>query len=413
MTGGGRATGIENKDDLRDFHQIMAVQASKEQKAAYAAMLKVTVIAGTELQTFAEQLVRPNNAPDLARRDKDLADAVEAARALTRKFIEGFSEAQKSGLKEVIKRLGKSDSELAQQARAFDQAVEARAETPQMSASAQMLERGLTSVKSAQLQLGEEMSIPTGDNQETSFNLLPVTNPVSFANQAIEIPVSVTVSKTATSDGQNNFAVRLTADLWDLQQNVTGVLRASVDQTDRCGEQISIQTATLEAREPASLVTAELHYERWSCGTMFGKNSLNEIVEGNGTVEVILTPTITDDGILNLVGKIGNVNASGLVGDLLSSGALGETLRDKITNSIRFILQEGDDFKAPLPGAARNYATLKRARFEATGSGKLRAVLDGEIVVSNENLTAVNKGLKERSSQAPERVLTPPELTSR
>ncbi len=38
LSGGNRATGIENKDDLRGFHEIMAVQATSEQKIAYAVM---------------------------------------------------------------------------------------------------------------------------------------------------------------------------------------------------------------------------------------------------------------------------------------------------------------------------------------------------------------------------------------
>ena len=82
MSGGNRATGIETKDDLKDFHEIMAVQASSEQKIAYAAMLKSTAGASAELKAFIEQIGKENNAQGVASHDKTLEDAVETARTL-------------------------------------------------------------------------------------------------------------------------------------------------------------------------------------------------------------------------------------------------------------------------------------------------------------------------------------------
>ena len=414
MTGGGRATGVENKDDLRDFHQIMAVQASSEQKAAFAAMVRTTSIATAELQSFTKQLGKESNAPELANHDKSLAEALEAARTLNKKFIEGFSEPQKSGLKEMIKRLGKADSELAQQARALDQGFEANANTAQMTNAAQGLERELANFQRSQLQLGEEMSIqPPSTNQGLAFNLLPATNSVKFGDQTIDILVSGVVSNAATEGTQNNFSVKLTADLWDLQQNITGVLRDELNKTDRCGEQVAIQTATLVPQEPTGLVVAQLHYERWTCSMLLGREASNELTEGNATIEVRLTPGVAEDGTFRLTGEIARINAEGLLGELLRSGTLGETLRDKVTESVLSIIRQGDDFKSSLPSEARNYASLRRARFEGTGSGRLRAVLDGDMVVSNENLTAVSNGLKQRSSPAPDRSLAQPELLTR
>jgi hypothetical protein len=414
MTGGGRATGVENKDDLRDFHQIMAVQASSEQKTAFAAMVKTTLIAMAELQSFTKQLGRESNAPELANRDKSLAETLETARTLNKKFLEGFSEPQKSGLKEMTKRLGKADSELAQQARALDQAFEANAGAPQMTNAAQGLERELASFQRTQLQLGEEMSIQApSTNQGIAFNLLPLTNTVKFGDQTIDIHVSGVVSNAATEGTQNNFSVKLTADLWDLQQNITGVVRDELNKADRCGEQVTIQTATLVPQEPAGVVVAQLHYERWTCSTLLGREASNELTEGNATIEVRLIPAVAEDGTLRLTGEIARINAEGLLGELLRSGTLGEALRDKVTESVLTIMRQGDDFKSSLPNEARNYASLRRARFEGTGSGRLRAVLDGDMVVSNENLTAVSNGLKQRSSPAPDRSLAQPELLTR
>jgi hypothetical protein len=196
----------------------------------------------------------------------------------------------------------------------------------------------------------------------------------------------------------------------DLQQTITDVLHAKLDTSDRCGERIALQTAALAPQEPASLVVVQLHYERWTCATMFGRQSMNEIVEGNGTVEVKLIPAVAQDGSLRLSAKIDRIDGEGLVGDLLRSDTLGNTLRETISDSVLSALQQGADFKAALPAGARSYATLRRAKFQGTGAGKLVAVFDGDIRVSNENLTAVTRELQERSLQSAEQR---PELTAR
>ncbi|MGC2371780.1 MAG: hypothetical protein WA474_22115, partial [Candidatus Sulfotelmatobacter sp.] len=69
LSSGNRASGVENKDDLRDFHETMAVQASNEQKAAYTAMVKSTAAAGAQLQGFVALLDKQNNASEIAQRD--------------------------------------------------------------------------------------------------------------------------------------------------------------------------------------------------------------------------------------------------------------------------------------------------------------------------------------------------------
>ncbi len=413
LSTGNHATGVDAKDDLRDFHEIMAVQASNEQKAAYAAMLKSTEAADAQVQGFIALLGKENKASEIANRDKSFEEAIETALTLNKRFLEGFSEAQKSGLKEITKRVGKADSEVGQQAKALDQEVEANAARAQMSGSAQNLERTLTSFQRAQLDLGEEMSITASNGQDSAFNLPAVKNTVTLAGQAVAVTTSGAVSKGVAEGGQNTFAVELTADMGDLQQTIADVLRAQLDKADRCGEQIGLQTATLTPQGSTGVVFAQLHYERWTCTTMFGRESMNEIVEGNGTIEVKLTPAVAEDGTLRLLAQMGRIDAVGLVGETLRSGSLGESLRDKIAESVLFILRQGGDFKPALPSGARSYATLRQARFQGTGSGRLIAVLDGEIQVSNENLVAVTSALKERSSQSQEGSSVRPELMAR
>ena len=392
----GKATGVDVKDDLKDFHATLAVQATSSQIVAYAAMMKSTEAANTELKAFLEQLGKAGSASELASHSATLEQSIESARTGNKKFIEGFAEPQKSGLKEIIKRLTKADADLAQQTRALDVEVRAAKAVGQpIAASAQSLEHGLANFQSQQIALGEEMSIGAGKNSEGSaFNLPVVKNSVNFANQPVAITTSGVISRSTADGGQNTFKLELTADLSDLQLNIAEVLREQLNKSERCGERIEIQSATLTPATPAGLVVVQLHFERWAC---LGRD-VNEMVEGNGTIEVKLTASVGADGVLRLAPEIGRVDAPGLIGDLLRSGSLGGTLRDTITESLLSTVRRSGDFSATLPPAARAGAALRRAQFQGTGSGKLLVVLDGEIRMSNEQVISLTSELKEHQS---------------
>ncbi len=396
LSGGNHASGVDQKDDLKDFHEVLAVQATSQQIINYVAMLKSTTAASEELQAFVAQLNKENNAPEIGNRSTMLAQAIEKARNENKKFLDGFSEAQKSGLKEITKRLVKVDSEVAQQTKVLDQATEAKAAGPQMASSAQGLEHALTNFQHAQLDLGEEMSIAISNTgQVFAFNLPSLKNSVTYANQPIDIITSGLISKAVAEDGQNTFKFELTADLSDLQHEITEVLRDQLEKADRCGEQITIRNATLTPAEPASLIDVQLHFERWAC---FGKGPGTEMAEGNAKIEVKLTPAVGEDGTLRLVPEMKRIDAEGLVGELLRSASLGETLRDEIKESLLAVVRQSGDFNTTLPPAARGNAKLERAKFEGTGSGKLMVVLNGEIRVSDEKATSLTSELKERAT---------------
>src|SRR5450755_1732275 len=69
-------------------------------------------------------------------------------------------------------------------------------------------------------------------SQELSFRIPPV----KIENQPIAITASGFISRVAAERGQNVFKLELIADLSDLQQNITQVLRSQLDKSDRCGE---------------------------------------------------------------------------------------------------------------------------------------------------------------------------------
>ncbi len=85
----GKPTGVDQKDDLKDFHQALAVQATSQQISEYAAMVKSTAAAGSELRAFLERLDKHDDLPALVTRHAALEQALEKATA-NKNFLEGF-----------------------------------------------------------------------------------------------------------------------------------------------------------------------------------------------------------------------------------------------------------------------------------------------------------------------------------
>jgi hypothetical protein len=237
----------------------------------------------------------------------------------------------------------------------------------------------------------------TANDQAMTFKVPPVKIPVSVKDQRITMVASALITLTRKSQGLNILNLQLTADLSDLQQNMTQVLAAELDKDDRCGDRITIQHATLTPAEPASLAVVQLHYERWACAKVFGKQEAKRVVGGNAMMQMKLTPAVEDDNTeLRLVPEVGPIQADGSLGELLRSGALGDMLQEKIRKAILSALQKGTDLGTALPPAVQGYVKIKDARFKEAGSGGLLVFLDGEIRITNEQIEALSKQVKER-----------------
>lgn len=237
-----------------------------------------------------------------------------------------------------------------------------------------------------------------GDKTVT-FKIPPVKIPVNVKDARITLVASGLITLTRQTQGLNILNLQLTGDLADLQQNLTALLSTEVDKDDHCGDRIVIQHATLVPAEPASLATVQTHYERWACAKVFGKQQAKRLVGGNALMQMTLTPAVEQDSTeLRLVPEVGPIQADGSLGELLRSGTLGEMLREKIRESILHALQKGTDLSATLPPAVRGYAKIKDARFRDAGSGRLLVLLDGEIQITNEQIQALSKQVKERAA---------------
>gem|GEM_PF-412438 len=454
---GNRPDGVSDSDGLKDFHRAIAIQATADQRAAFARIVQYTDAANNQLLDFRKSLpqVPASVASALTDRASTLDQALEKARAGSQNFLASFSPAQKSGLQELTRKLGKADSDLDKQIKTLDQIVHtAKSETEPIANSASALDKALASFQSEQLALGKEMSILFPDpGQGVTFSLPPVTNSIRIAGQSVYFPVSgavvsralpetsvpaasVGTSVPATSGPEksgleksaqsalNLFSLKLVADLSDLQHNITGILRSQLTRSPRCGERIEIQQATLTPLAPASLVVANLHFERWACplGTSQGQNPI-EVSGGDATLEVKLTPSVNQNTGVNSAGlgntglgntglgntglrniglvltsEITRVEAEGFLRDLLRSGDLGVTLREEIAASVLSALEKGADLKATLPPVAQPSATIQKVLFQDDGADQMSMVLDGQLQFSDEQTQQFAAQLKQRVS---------------
>jgi len=230
-----------------------------------------------------------------------------------------------------------------------------------------------------------------------TFKIPPVKIPVNLKDARIIIVASGLLILIAKKQGLNILKLELTADLSGLQQNLTALLSAQLDKDDRCGDRISTQHATLTPLDTASLAVVQIHYERWACAKVFGKQETKRIVGGNAVMQLKLNPAVEENGTeLQLVPEVGPIQADGSLGELLRSGTLGDILCEKIRTAVLSALQKGTDLTATLPPAVRGYAKIKNAQFKDGGSGRLLAILDGEIQITNEQIQALSEQVKER-----------------
>ncbi len=390
-----RPSGVKEEDTLKDFHQAMAVQATSQQTAEFQALVKATEAAQAELPIFSQQ-VQKGTADQASREAFD--KSVEDPRNETRKFQQGFSPAQKSGLKEIAKRLAKADSDLEQEQKKLDEGLQAKAPPAELAARAENLSKALTDFSNQQLALGREMSITLANGQDVAFTLPAVSHPVKIADRTIGVEVSGSLQQIAAQGGQRTFTLGLTADLTDLQQNITDVLRAQLNALEGCGERVAIQRAMLTPSAPAGLLVVQLHFERWTCAGTIGQQAATELAEEDGSVEVHLTASVEKPNSLRVVATFGRINASGMMADALRSGSLGEDMRKTIAQSVLTAAQSASDFNVVLPSPLRNSAVIQSARFQDMGAGNLILQLNGQVEISNEQANQLASQLNQALS---------------
>lgn len=409
-------TGVDETDSLRDFHQVLAVQGTGQQIAEFHRLVKNAEAAQAELQALQQQL-REKDRASAARREA-LDQALDNMRSETKKFQESFSPAQKSGFKDLTKRLAKADSDLDQEQKKLDQSVDAKAPRPELATLAASLDKAILDFYNQELALAREMSITLASGQDLAFTLPRRQSTVSLGHQTIPVDVSGLLSQIAAHGGQRTFRLELVADLSDLQQNIGEILRAQLDTSETCGQRVAIRQATLTPAAPASLVRVWLHFERWMCTRTPGQQisaqpTSTELAEGDGTVEIKLTIAVEQPNRLKLAAAFGRIDATGMLAESLRSGSLGDDLRDQVAQSVLPAARAGSNFKTTLPPAVQNSAVIQSAKFQNVGAGGLIVVLEGQIEISNEQAEQLATQLNQALSAQGTPPGATPQLTKR
>jgi hypothetical protein len=375
-----RPDAVDEKDSLKDFHEALAVQATTEQIAEFQALLKTTDSAKAQLETFVQHPQPGTSSPALGQ-------SMEAARSQTRKFIDGFSEKQKSGLKEQTRLLDRADAALAEQQKRLDQTTQtssiqapSNAQLPEIATS---LDKAFTDFSSQQLTLAREMGIVLANAQDVTFNLPAVKSTIAFAGERLQVTVSSILSQTSADAGKRTFRLEMMGDLSDFQQNITEVLRAALRNDNACGERLSVRRAMLMPSTPTGNLHLQLHYERWACLHMAGQSSPTELAESDGDADLRLLP-VQDPSGLQLKTEFARIDASGMMADSLRTGDLGADLREKVVQAFLVAMRTTTDLKSALPPALQGSTTLQAAKFEDVGSGDLALMLQGEAQLSEE-----------------------------
>jgi hypothetical protein len=236
--------------------------------------------------------------------------------------------------------------------------------------------------------------------------LPPVKTVLQIENQPIPVTVtgvvSPTVSKAAGGADRGVFRLSLNVDLTGLQEHITGLLRSQLNQSNRCGERLSIEQASLAPSAPAALLTANVHFEKWACAKAFGKELAKKLIGGNAVIQVRLAPAVEERRSVKLESSVVSIQADGTLGDALRSGSLGDSLREKIRSSLQSSLQKAVNLEAALPPALASVAAIQSVQFRDAGGGRLASDFRGEVQISGDQMHALLDQLKARRTGTPE-----------
>ena len=232
--------------------------------------------------------------------------------------------------------------------------------------------------------------------EDFTFRIPPQRVPLNIENQPMVVIASGTISVAARGRSQYVLSLELDADLADLQQNMTGLLQAQLDKNDACGDRIAIQHATFAPAPPSGRAVVQLHYERYTCIKLFGKQSTKRLVGGNGIIQMKFTPTVEEGKTLRLVPEVESVQADGSLGEVLRSGPVGDMVREKITKALLSALQRGTDRSLTLPPGVQDIAVIDHAQFEDEGSGRMALATGGQVTISPQQIQLLKEQLKER-----------------
>jgi len=213
---------------------------------------------------------------------------------------------------------------------------------------------------------------------EPAFPIPPITTTVNVNGLPTRMTVSGSVFASSENDGQEAIRVELNADLTDFQRNLTPILAAQLNQSNRCGERLNVLDSKLVPSAPSGQLTVTAHVEKWGCAKAFGKEIVKRLAGGDGVIGVRLTPRVESQAGVKLAAEVTSIEADGSLGELLRSGAFADAIREKIRATVVSAIEKSTDFKAAVPPALQEIVSIRRVQFADGGAGRLAVAISAE-----------------------------------
>jgi hypothetical protein len=225
-------------------------------------------------------------------------------------------------------------------------------------------------------------------SNDLTLKIPPVKTSLNLEGQ----PIGITAWGTIAAVSAGVFRLAVTADLGEFQERLTPILAAELNQSDRCGDRITLQRASIAPIAPSSVLTATLHYERFFCAKALGKEIVKKLVGGDAEVEVNLTPSVMENELM-VTAEVRKLTAGGSLGEVLRSGDLGKLLREKIATAIQENIQRAVNRKTALPAGMEESASIRSVEFADGGGGRLWVTVSAEARFSEARWREIEKDL--------------------
>jgi hypothetical protein len=157
-TSGGTSAPAENPDVAGIKHAV-AVQATEEQIGQFRLMIKSTEAVRQQAHDLQQLGSNANNSVGLTSKATGLQNSVDEAQRENRTFRQSLSDSQEAGLKNLTKKLTKSDSAVSKDAKAISKLEQRTLNSGRLASAAANLEKALALFQTDQLNLGKEMGI--------------------------------------------------------------------------------------------------------------------------------------------------------------------------------------------------------------------------------------------------------------
>lgn len=163
---GGKSnpTGVGDNEspEAKEITRAAALQARPDQITQFQQLTKSDEVAHQNAQTLLQHADAADK-PELFHLSKSLSDSVDEAQTENQRFVQSFSDPQKSSLKELTKKLGKASSELTKENKALNKELErSKVNDRQIVEVVKRLDKTLADFQAKQVAVGTEMGIQSG-----------------------------------------------------------------------------------------------------------------------------------------------------------------------------------------------------------------------------------------------------------